>query len=286
MANPNGHNAAVLLATPGFSKQLEDESFLRGFAKLMSASAEVDQFHVLGAIVDHIAPPVGSYQPFQGITVLRGHLDDTLPHLWQPEPPKSIDDADTVSALTFSLGIPSVTLPLARTTFYNNRNSTLLTSQFDMNRGAPKLVKQTEKHSQRVMLSLNEPPQAMADLGIQAPLVPLTQPRVVMESFGNIIRGIEVDGKLIPASTELEHAVDLLYKHNATTGIMSGPVGVWAVITPQANASSEVNEWLENMPNTLSASQNIEDVKTLVQETALHLRQLYSRGGRLYKIRM
>ncbi|KAK5990348.1 hypothetical protein PT974_08615 [Cladobotryum mycophilum] len=246
IANPAGHNAAVLLATPDFARTLEDEEFMSQFVKTMSASAQVDQFHVLGAIVDHVAPPVGSYKPIQGISVLRGHLDDMLPQLWETAPPKSQDDADTVSALSFKLGKPH--------------------------------------HAQQVTWSPDRELQVVADLGLFAPLVPLTSPRAVTESFGNIIRGIEVEGKSIPASTELEEAVNALHKHSISSGIMSGPVGVWAVVTPYESESSDLAEWLENGPDPIVAGQDVEDVKDLTRATATHLRTLYGLGGRFYKI--
>ncbi|KAH0528342.1 hypothetical protein TsFJ059_003223 [Trichoderma semiorbis] len=284
LENANGHNAAVLLVTPSFAKDLEDANLMGDFARLMAGSADVGRFHVLSAVVDHLAAPIGSLRPLQGVSVLRSHLDDMLPHLWQNNPPKSKDDADSVSALTFSLGDPSLTLPLARTTFHNNRASTLLLSEFDLTQSPPQLARQTEKHSQFVKVLLDNDIKSLAHLDTWTPLMPLTQPRTVTESFGNIIRGIEVDGTTIPASTELEDIVNALHKQNAQSGVLSGPVGVWAMVTPNPETSGALEEWLEEAPEPISALLDVDDIRDTVKATAKHLKLLYSHGGRLYKI--
>ncbi|KAL7935031.1 hypothetical protein V8C35DRAFT_300492 [Trichoderma chlorosporum] len=284
LENAHGHNAAVLLTTPNFAKDLENADIMGKFAQLMAGSADVGGFHVLSAVVDHLAAPTGSLKPLQGVSVLRGHLDDMLPYLWREQPPKSRDDADSVSALTFSLGDPALTLPLARTTFHNSRPSTLLSSEFDLTQSAAKLARQAEKHSQSVNISLDHNIQSLAHLDIWAPLMPLTQPRTVTESFGNIIRGIEVDGATIPASTELEDIVNALHKQNAQSGVLSGPVGVWAMVIPNPETSDALEEWLQEAPEPISALPDVDDIRDTVKATAQHLKLLYSHGGRLYKI--
>lgn len=282
--NPDGHNAAVILTTPSFARDVENADIMGQFARMMAGSADVGKFHVLSAVVDHLAAPAGSLRSHQGISVLRGHLDHMLPHLWQPLPPKSKDDADSVSALTFSLGDPSVTLPLTRTTFHNSRPSTLLTSEFDLTRNAARLTQQAEKHSQFVKVSLDHDIESLAHLDMWTPLMPLTQPRTVTESFGNILRGIEVDGNTIPASTELEDIVNKLHKQNGSSGVLSGPVGVWAMVTPDRNTSGALEEWFEEAPEPITALPDVDDIRETVKATAHHLKLLHSHGGRLYKI--
>ncbi|KAL7943467.1 hypothetical protein V8C42DRAFT_329141 [Trichoderma barbatum] len=284
LENTDGHNAAVLLTTPDFAKDLENAEIMGGFARLMAGSADVGKFHVLSAVVDHLAAPVGSLRPLQGISVLRGHLDEMLPHLWQQVPPKSKTDADSVSALTFSLGDPALTLPLARTPFHNGRESTLLLSEFDLTQSTAQIARQSEKHSQFVNVSLDHDLKSLAHLDMWAPLMPLTQPRTVTDSFGNIIRGIEVDGATIPASTELEDIVNAIYTQNANTGIFSGPVGVWAMVTPNPDTSGALEEWLQEAPERISALPDVDDIRDTVKATAQHLKLLHSHGGRLYKI--
>ncbi|UKZ77164.1 hypothetical protein TrVFT333_004883 [Trichoderma virens FT-333] len=116
------------------------------------------------------------------------------------------------------------------------------------------------------------------------PLMPLTQPRTVTESFGNIIRGIEVDGTTIPASTELEDIVNALHKQNTQSGVLSGPVGVWAMVIPNPETSGALDDWLEEAPEPISVLPDVDDIRDTVKATGQHLKKLYSHGGRLYKI--
>ncbi|KND95382.1 hypothetical protein TOPH_00377 [Tolypocladium ophioglossoides CBS 100239] len=279
LSNPSGHNASVILATPNFIRQLEDSKFVGRFAKLLSGSADIDQFRVLCAVVDQVAPALGEPGALHGISILRGHLDDTLPELWLPSPPKARDDADSVSALTFDLGGPWITLPLTRTTFQNNKTSTLLSSRFDMRQASPRLVQRIEKHSQRIMISLNQPPRSTADLGLWAPLSPITRSRVVTESFGNIVRGIQVDGKTEPASTELEDAVNTMFKHRSAPETTQGPMGVWAMITPQTDLAD-----LESAPDPTPILQGKPVSRDAIEVTAQYLEHSYKFGGRLFQI--
>ncbi|PNY29421.1 Uncharacterized protein TCAP_00667 [Tolypocladium capitatum] len=273
LPNPRGHNAAVILATPNFIRLLEDSEFVGEFAKLLSGSADIDQFHVLCAVVDQVAPALGEPAALHGISILRGYLDDTLPELWLPSPPRAKEDADSVSALTFDLGNPCITLPLTRTTFHNNRTSTLLTSRFDMRQTFPQLVQRIEKHSQRITILLNQPPRSTADLGLWAPLSPITRSRVVTESFGNIVRGIQVDGKTEPASTELEDAVNTMFRHRSAPETIQGPMGVWAMITPQRDRAD-----LESAPDPTPILQGKPVSRDAIEATAQYLEYSYKSG--------
>jgi len=271
--NPDGHDAAVILATPNFARQLESSDVVGRFAKALSGASGVGHFHMLCAVVDHVTPALGESGKMHGFSILRGRLDDTLPELWLPSPPKSRDDADSVSALTFSLGSPWVTLPLARTTFHNNRASTLLTSRFDLTQGAPKLAQSGEKHSQRINVSLDEPLQSTSELGLWAPLSPITRARVVTESFGNIIRGVEVDGKSQPASTELEDSVNTMFKYRTAA---TGPMGVWAMVSPVAEP--------DNAPDPTPILEGKGATRDAVEITAKYIEQEFGSGAHLYQI--
>lgn len=277
MANPHGHDAALLLATPGLTKQLESSGFVGELTRLLSGPAHAGHFDVLCAVVDHVAPARATSGAMGGISVLRGRLDDTLPGLWRPPPPRSKEDADSLSALTFDLGSSRVTLPLARTTFQNGRTSTLLASRFDMAHGSPRLVQQGEKHAQRITVSLSAPLQSTSGLRLWAPLSPITRARVVTESFGNIVKGVQVDGKTAPASTELEEAVNAMFEHRPASDAASGPMGVWAMIAPNADAESapDPTPMLQGKPVTRDA----------VEKTAQYLERVFKSGGRLYQIR-
>ncbi|KAM3545259.1 hypothetical protein ARSEF1564_001893 [Beauveria bassiana] len=283
-ANSSGHDAAVVLATPEFAKSFENVGFMESLASLLAGSGRPDKFHILGAIVDNIAPQLGSYNPSPGISVLRGHLDHMLPHLWQPEPPRSSEDKDALSALSFSLGVPKVTLPLARTTFQNNRTSTLLASTFDLSGNGSRMENQLERYTQEVFVSDSDLPQKMGDLGMWAPLVPVTPPRLVAASFGNIVRGVEIDGQAIPASTELEDAVNAFYGKRGNSAVNTGPVGIWALITPKSDSADAATSWLNGSPTSLSVDTSESSMQNLVSKTAKYLHKSHQRGAKLLQV--
>lgn len=282
MTNSLSHNAAVVLATPEFTKSFGDQEFMGSLAKLLAGKANASNFNVLGAIVDHIAPPLGSYRSSPGISVLRGNLDHLMPDLWQSEQPRSKEDADSVSALSFSVGRPTVTLPLARTTFQNSKGSTLFASSFDLSKAVPQQEQHIEKTLQHISFSDEGLPQRLGDLSLWAPLVPITAPRLVTASFGNIVRGVEVDGQSIPASTELEDAVNSIYEHASGKDVPVGTVGVWALVTPK---SSSPDAWLNGSPSPLTIGGGNGTFQDLTKSTASYLQNSYKHGARLFKIR-
>ncbi|KAJ4009058.1 hypothetical protein NW752_009006 [Fusarium irregulare] len=281
IANPSRHDAAVILATPQYAQWLEKDGFMEEFIDLLSGSEKADQFHVLGAVVDHIAPPVPSNKPIQGLSILRGKLDSILPGLWTAEPPKAREDADKVAALTMDLGNPHLTIPLTNTTFQNHKTSTLIVRRYDLSQSSPKLVEKNEKYWQQISLPLKKQLPSIDDLGIWAPLVPLTHPRVVTESFGNIVRRVSVENESVPASNELEPAVDEL--HVRKSDLVQSPMGIWSIITPPtfAQSGSSSNSTDPDPEATFKDGQNI---KELVSSTSGHLVDLYRQGGRLYQI--
>ncbi|OAA82627.1 hypothetical protein LEL_02172 [Akanthomyces lecanii RCEF 1005] len=283
-ANSSSHDAAVVLATPEFARNFEDADFMGSMASLLAGSGRPGKFHLLGAIVDNIAPQLGSYQTSPGISVLRGHLDHMLPHLWQPEPPRSPEDKDSLSALSFSLGVPKVTLPLARTTFQNNRASTLLASSFDLSGSGSRMEQQLERYSQEVFVLDSDLPQKMGDLGLWAPLAPATPPRLVAASFGNIVRGVEIDGQTIPASTELEDAVNAFYDKRDSNITNTGPVGIWALITPKSESADAAASWLNGSPTSLSVDTTESSMQDLVTKTATYLHSSHQRGAKLLQV--
>ncbi|KAF5026256.1 hypothetical protein F66182_1646 [Fusarium sp. NRRL 66182] len=281
LANSSRHDAAVILATPQYAQWLEKDEFMAEFADLLSGSDKPDQFHILGAVVDHVAPPVPNNKPVQGLSILRGELDSILPGLWILNPPKAKEDADRVAALTLDLGNPHITIPLTNTTFQNHKTSTLIASRFDLSGSSPKLAEQTEKYSQQITLPLKQQLSSINGLGIWAPLVPLTHPRVVTESFGNIVRRVNINDKSIPASNELEPAVDEL--HARKSDLVQSPMGIWAIITPPtfAQPGSNSSSVDPDPEATFNDGQNIRD---LVISTSRRLQGLYKQGGRLYQI--
>lgn len=277
LRNASKHDAALVLATPDFVKLVNDQDFVSHLTQTLSGSGSDGSFSLLCGIVDHISPALGSYTTAPGISVLRGHQSNILPHLWQPEWPRSQDDADRVSALSFSLGNQLLTLPLARTTFQNGKASTLIASQFNLSQDGPSLRQKEETRSQHAFLPIGA--EQLNTGHLWAPMVPLTARRVLAESFGNIIRTIEVDGQPTPASTELESTVNTLYDQGSAAKLAPGGAGVWVLVVPPADASA-----LESQPGPGSILEDNRGLGELSLATTSYIQQACGSGGRLYKI--
>ena len=119
-------------------------------------------------------------------------------------------------------------------------------------------------------------------LGLSAPLLPLTMPRKILTSMGNVVRqisGSETDTLGIPASSELEAAVTSFFQ---TTGLLQSPISVWALIT-----SPEIFKWqnavvssmLRTPPESLQAHW-----KSLVSTSDLDLLPFLEQGARLHRV--
>ncbi|KAG6112880.1 hypothetical protein E4U14_001896 [Claviceps sp. LM454 group G7] len=285
LKNPQRHNAAVVLASPHYAAQLDDPKFNAELVNVLSASENQKDFHLVCAIVDSIAPARGESLPLPGISVLRGELDSLLPQLWQPDPPLEKLERDSVAALTFKVGLSAQTLPLTRTTFLNNKASTLLISRHDMSGGSPKLEQRTEKQWQPVHVQIDQAAHSAAAFDLWAPLSPVTRARKVTASFGNIVRGIEVDGKSIPASTELEVAVNSIFEHQSSTAETTpeaGPMGVWALITPD---QSQTSAWTaDSAPDPSAIVKGNAVNRADVEACADYLQRQYHAGSRFYQV--
>ncbi|KAK0389602.1 hypothetical protein NLU13_3177 [Sarocladium strictum] len=273
IANEDGDNAAVVLASPELARKITDDGFMAEFASVLAGPEHRGEFHVLGAAVDHIAPVVGSYQPFQGLSVIRGQKATLLPHLWESNPPKSREDANTAPALRFGVGESVVTVPGANTAFQNQRDFTMVASRFDLSNPQARVLHRLEKTSQHITVPVyekNEP----SGQGFWAPLLPVTQPRAVTASFGNIVKGVEVDGASVPASTELEEAVEKVFKKIPSLA-ESGPVGIWALVVPK-----DVYDQVGPHPSfdTATNSQDMVDI------AARHVEELHARGAKIFQI--
>ncbi|KJZ73597.1 hypothetical protein HIM_06930 [Hirsutella minnesotensis 3608] len=276
--NSNGHNAATLLATPHFAKAVEDSDLVGEISRCLAGSAKARPFHVLCAIVDHVPPARGETGAMQGISVLRGHLDDTLPEPWPSSQSQNDRQSEALASLSFDLGSSSITLPLARTIFDNSRPSTLTMSRYDFEIDSPRLVDKVSKMFQTVRLSPKEEPQTLRDLELWAPLSPLTWPRVVTDSFGNIIRGVEIDGTTHPASSELESAVESIFQNMPASETPTGPVGIWAMIT--ANELSNHDGPLD--PTPILQGKTL--TRQLIEADAKIICNYFRARGRLYQV--
>lgn len=289
-ANTNGHDAAVVLVSPAFARLLAETSFLEGLAKVLSHRGQdrggaTAEFHIVAAVTDRIHQIALSNRIDEGISILRSHRDILLPKLFDSVPPKDKQDADAVSALTFEFpdtgavnAQSSMTIPLTRTLFLNGKPSTLLTSRFDVSTAAsPKLLETTETH----MHSVNLP--TWTGIDYWAPLLPLTRARTVTESFGNIIREINVEGQGLPASTELEDAI-INKLSKIDLNLQSGPVSVFAVVVPESTALDL--EKHAPVPDLQHEGLSLKDALIVdqIHNAADYVQQVLHSKGRIFKV--
>ncbi|RMD44647.1 hypothetical protein DV735_g469, partial [Chaetothyriales sp. CBS 134920] len=153
-------------------------------------------------------------------------------------------------------GTHELHLAMANTLFINGRHSTLAESKWKRNRKAS--AKQLKPHQgfryvKDHMLHAGVPSGAI--FGSITPLKALTEPRLIRTALGNIIREIEVDGKVVPAAQELEKSVPEFTKSHENVAI-DGKVLVFALVRdPEARpvlnvrapttTSAKIKGWLD-----------------------------------------
>lgn len=201
---------------------------------------------VLFGVVDGIADPHHLHgRPHQGLSILYGgSTASLLPSLWDQDKVVDRGDPDKASAVEFtaheagfidSQEIPTnVTLPLANTLFQNGRRSTLFASRWLSPSAAGRqmeLERREEKSHQEVSCL-----RGARELPLRIPLMPLAPPRKIVAGLGNIVRQVEIDGVVSPASKELEMLIPQIFEKRAVqTGELSqapSPIGVWAWVLP------------------------------------------------------
>ncbi|KAF4123538.1 V-type H+-transporting ATPase 16kDa proteolipid subunit [Geosmithia morbida] len=254
-----GHNAAVILASPGLTNIVVDnEAFTQELVSWLGEH-EGGQFHLLSAIVDGIPASLSSKKtPSEGIAVLRGPSDVILPQLGNPEFLRDRRDHDTVGALSFSgLGDPSsstIAVPLTRTIFHNARPSTLIASRFDLTTpGTPRLIESGEAVRQHINLAdstVSGGKSSRRQPHLWLPLTSVSSSRKVTESFGNILRRLDHDGKSSPASSELEANIGTIRKAilDASPEVETALPGVWAVVDPTPGETINFRNWQIDHP--------------------------------------
>lgn len=208
---------------------------------------------MLAAVVDGLCARPPSRELQEGLSIQIGCLDGLLPDLWDDEHlgdavqtiSHSVADPDQPSSLSILLPRKmtakndrvSVTLPLANTLFSNGRRSTLLASEWRFATGlsstSAEMVRSVEKQNQVVDL----PPSVLFhQIEMNAPLVPITHPRKILEGLGNIIAKVQVGEEPCPASMELQTNIPRLMEARralASSSPVSGAIGVWAMIYPK-----------------------------------------------------
>ncbi|KAK7951124.1 uncharacterized protein PG986_006852 [Apiospora aurea] len=256
-------STAVILASPELASWSEDQGFMsqllgtlhqerpRGDASATSAAGE-SHTDVLFGVVDGIADPYRLHsKPHQGLSIIYGGTASLLPSLWEQGKIAGKGYPDRASAVQFTAHeaenidgqeVPTpVTLPLANTLFQNGRRSTLFASRWSLASSAsasghrPMELTRLEEKSHQEVACLR----GLEGLPVRIPLVPIAPPRKIVTGLGNIVRQVEVDGVVSPASKELEALIPRLFEKRAAawlagdgTGQAPSPMGVWAWVMP------------------------------------------------------
>ncbi|ROT35264.1 hypothetical protein SODALDRAFT_60086 [Sodiomyces alkalinus F11] len=302
-----GQDAVVILASRHHATWLSDQEFMANLLESFSDS-EPQEVNVLAAVVDGLPPQSRQGDPRQGFSICHGKLDHVLPGLWDPRDAVTshpVRGAEPKAALTFSRGfhlLPGTgtttplpltcTVPLSNTIFQNQQPFTLLASHWRKDGpGSPfSLTRMVTKQRQDVGCFDDDTQGQFSS--VSAPLVPITPPRGILAGLGNIVRQIDVDGSVTPASKELEVAVQRIYDgwdDGAKGGRPSGPIGIWALVMPSEVAGSVSLPSFGDWPSPLRLG--VVDEMLLVEQQRAWLRSgescltgALSEGGRLYQV--
>jgi hypothetical protein len=286
-----GTNGVAVLASRDFTSWLEDENFMSTFLETLvkpmsTTQAKLPSLHMLAGITDGLVPHRLSSESHSGFSVLYGQTDDILPGLWEKEgfAGTSHDSTSCVSFVTNPLvgdsGTLEIALPLANTVFQNGRRSTLYASTWDISsEDSIALRMRNAKTTQRIILR-GDPVNHTSSI---IPLLPLTPPRKIVAALGNIIRQVDVDGSITPASKELEAIIPEIFEERAQRNPNSSPrpIGVWCWVIPP-----HVVEAMNFDKLKLFKAGSSHTEADIVRSSAELFSELLSSGCRLHKIRM
>ncbi|KAJ0121320.1 hypothetical protein J7T55_008484 [Diaporthe amygdali] len=269
--------AAVVLASPRHASWLTENGFTAELVHALHGPFEQDEkFHLLAAVVDGLCARSPSRELQEGISIHVGRLDGLLPGLWDTTSPadeaqslsRSLGDSELPSNLSILLPQKmtrkdariSVTLPLANTLFSNGRRSTLLASEWTLATGFSNTRAETVRTVEKRTQVIDLPASILFDkVDMRAPLVPITQPRKILEGLGNILAKVEVAGEPQPASMELQTNIHRLFYRSLQGRYLGSALGKLAF---EMSTDSERLAW----------------------ENETVLRNAFFEGARLHKI--
>lgn len=268
------------MTTPSFSTWLEDDDFISQLLQsVMPSHRPIVQ--VVSAVVDKLPLPdhEGS-SGGEGFALLSGPKRGSF---------GPVDGKNDRACLLFTLFQVVVTsngnsqstlpiqliMPMAQTIFQNGKESTLLRQFWVRSESGVYTRVGKTKEMKTLRISLGEIGASQA-LVPHVAVIPLTEPRKIVSSAGNIIRQISTnDGTIIPASQELEASVN-----NAFEKLNLPPTSlkVWAVLSRRSPATSVQGEDTVSIaypPRTLS-----EDL------TYVNLTDFCHRDSSIHQVRM
>ena len=254
----------VILLTPGHIKLLDkpDENIGAHLLALCpEAQTQACEMDVLIAVVDRI-PHVLMNQRFrsspdvpnrgsEGMSVAYLDSADATPDLWDFHTTATEEDNMTIQqrcSVSFAIqnegdprSMQKLQLPVANTLFLNGKTSTLLAQRWLWHPSHGKVFKLVnEKALPEQVINLTYPSQSVdpnLKNGLRTFLTPITEPRTVVASVGNIVREIQLgdNSKASPASQELETAIQ---KRIRDGEMPNDHTNVWALITPKGIRAS------------------------------------------------
>jgi hypothetical protein len=260
-ARLNRDRFAVFFVTPAFASWLlDDEIFLRKALRQMythllkSDNTVYTRIHALCAVVDKLPAPraIGDAknlssealkcmkQPpvldigYEGMAYTTLGFHDSV----VADEQTGADEKATISFIASGHADASgkfgdaLRLPLANTVFQTGSSSTMIYSTWFKKNGESDLFLKEKRNVKQHGIKFQRGAsvkQCVSTLAV--PLIPLTDPRYVDASMGNILRRvIGPDGTSVTASQELEHSVPQF--HNAR-GDLSQATSVWALLLPK-----------------------------------------------------
>jgi hypothetical protein len=201
------------------------------------------------------------------------------------------------SSNSFKNGEYSVQVPTSNTIFLNGQRSTMFSSQWNFNQSQLFQVPDSTKAIERLRIPISlHYKDVQSRLSITSPLVPLTFPRQVNASFGNVIKCLSDphnNPSQFPASKELTEGINgILETFKTKDFIVHDPLEVYAVIIP---ASSHTRLVLNS--NNLFLSQHIQSRQSewlstiweaasefILLQNRYHIQELLLNGATVHRV--
>ncbi|KAF2000954.1 hypothetical protein P154DRAFT_191386 [Amniculicola lignicola CBS 123094] len=314
------HGLAVFFLTPSFAKWLHgDETFLKkALAHIYPPVESTARVQALVAVVDKLPVPqylnLGlpnldlvnqreQYPPvwdtgLEGVTYRTMSLADASRSVVR----STRDQKGTLSFISSGFhsrrvsSTKTLELPLANTVFQTGSTTTMALSSWEWGPESNFVRKEKSDLVHQAIHIYDSPPYPAFDPKMpnslsttSIPLVPLTIPRVVEASMGNILRRITgPDGESATASEELEQMVPQYF---AARGLTPQSISVWALLIPHSETS-----FIEDQTASILQSSQLSNHLVKLSEPWQSLwssnppiwndlgQQAISRGARLHRV--
>ncbi|CAI6332796.1 unnamed protein product [Periconia digitata] len=284
------HRFAVFFVTPSFAPWLlDDATFLqkavnRVFSHLRISREQPPEHtvHALCAVVDKlpippsldhvenleslgeelrtriVKPPIGEVG-FEGMAYITLPLTDSIPSPLASQPASDQAAVSFVASTSSKNGLGHFTdtlrLPLSNTVFQTGSPSTMIYSTWAKSKETNALALQAKENVTHHSIKLQTDALCSRQTSTLAvPLIPLTFPRRVEASMGNILRQVAgPDGTTIVASHELERVVPRFF---GARGESPQATTVWALVMSReilAHVLSTTGSMLGQIPDSESS---------------------------------